>query len=173
MKQLFKFKPGIVTMVLASVTLLVLLFSVPRSLRDAIDRGGFYVFSQSFIEDIPKRLSGPGRFRFILQPLLATILGVRSGIADARKGRPPYLSAVLFHRKLRSELLKEGFRTIVNLVLMGILLDSIVQWLILGASYPGAALVVGPVLIATPYALARALANRCAAHMGRNRWPST
>ena len=43
---------------------------------------------------------------------------------------------------------------------MGILLDAVAQWLILGASYPGAALVVGPVLITIPYALARALANR-------------
>ena len=38
---------------------------------------------------------------------------------------------------------------------MGILLDAIAQWLILGASYPGAALVVGPMLITIPYALAR------------------
>jgi len=69
---------------------------------------------------------------------------------------------VLFNRKLRSELLKSGFASIVNLLLMGILLDSIFQWLILGTSYPGAALVVGPVLIAGPYTLSRALANRCA-----------
>ena len=46
---------------------------------------------------------------------------------------------------------------------MGILLDSVCQWLILGASYPGAALVVGPVLIALPYAVARALGNRVTA----------
>jgi hypothetical protein len=32
--------------------------------------------------------------------------------------------------------------------------------MILGQSYPGAALVVGPVLITTPYAIARALSNR-------------
>jgi len=69
---------------------------------------------------------------------------------------------VLFNRKLRPELLKSGFASIVNLLLMGILLDSIFQWLILGTSYPGAALVVGPVLIAGPYTLSRALANRCA-----------
>jgi len=44
---------------------------------------------------------------------------------------------------------------------MGILLDAVCQWLILGASYPGpgAVLVVGPVLIVGPYTLARALAN--------------
>src|SRR5262249_41659574 len=116
-------------------------------------------FSSSFIEDIPKRLSGPGRFRFILQPLIATILGIRSGIADARLGRPPYFFGLLFNRKLRPELLKSGFTTTVNLLLMGILMDSICQWLILGSSYPGAALVVGPVLIAAPYTVARALAD--------------
>jgi hypothetical protein len=89
-------------------------------------------------------------------------LGIRNGISDARNGRPPYLLAILFDGKLRRGLLKEGFSSVVNLVLMGILLDSIAQWLILGASYPGPALVVGPVLISVPYTLARALANRCA-----------
>ena len=46
-------------------------------------------------------------------------------------------------------------------MLMGILIDSIAQWLILGASYPGAAVLVGPVLIMIPYAIVRALTNRC------------
>jgi hypothetical protein len=155
------------TLVLASITLLVLLLSAPASLREAYHRGGFYVFSRSFVEDIPKRLSGPGRLRFILQPLIATILGIRSGLADARSGRPPYIWGVLFNRELRSELLKSGFATIVNLVLMGILLDSIFQWVIFGSSYPGAALVVGPLLIVTPYSMARALTNRCARLRGR------
>jgi hypothetical protein len=150
------------TVVLASITLLVLLFSVPASLVEAFHRGGFYIFSRSFIEEIPMRLSGPGRLRFILQPLIAAVLGIRSGLADARGGRPPYIWGVIFNRELRSELLRSGFVTIVNLVLMGILLDSIFQWLIFGTSYPGAAMVVGPVLIVTPYSLARALTNRCA-----------
>ncbi len=51
---------------------------------------------------------------------------------------------------------------------MAVLLDSVCQWLILGASYPGAALVVGPVLIAGPYAVARALANRVAKARARH-----
>lgn len=156
-----------VTAILAGFTLLVLMFSVPGSLRDAFNRGGFYLFSQEFLEDIPKRLSGPGRFRFVLQPLIATILGIRSGLADARAGRPPYLYGVLFHRDLRGQLMKSGFETVVNLLLMGILLDSILQWVILGASYPGAALLVGPTLIVGPYAIARALANRLA-HLRRH-----
>jgi hypothetical protein len=155
------------TVILAGLTLLVLALSVPGSLRDAFDRGGIYLFSRAFFEDIPKRLAGPGRFRFVLQPLIATLLGIRNGLADARAGRPPYLYGVLFHRGLRGELLRTGFETVVNLMLMGILLDAVFQWVILGVSHPGAALVMGPVLIGGPYALARALSNRAAGLRGR------
>ena len=77
---------------------------------------------------MPERLTGPGRFRLLLQPLVATFLGIRSGVADARAGRPPYLSGVLFHRDLRGELARTGFETVVNLLLMGILLDAVFQW---------------------------------------------
>jgi hypothetical protein len=152
--------PSIATVVLASLTLLLLVLSAPASLREAYDRGGFYLFSHSFFEDIPKRLVGPGWFRFILQPLVATFLGIRGGIADARSGRPPYLYGIFFNRGLRRELLESGFTTVVNLLLMGVLLDAVLQYLILGTSYPGAALVVGPTLIVAPYTVARALANR-------------
>jgi hypothetical protein len=159
------------TLVLAALTLLVLTVSVPGALRDAFDRGGFYLFSRAFLEDIPKRLTGPGRFRFVLQPLIATLLGIRSGLADARAGRPPYLLGLLTDRQRRGELAREGLATVANLLLMGILLDSVFQWVILGASYPGPALVVGPVLIATPYAVSRALANRAARLRGSARDP--
>ena len=63
--------------------------------------------------------------------------------------------------------MRSGFATVANLLLMGILMDSVFQWVILGVSHPGAALVVGPVLIVAPYALARSLANRLARLRGR------
>jgi hypothetical protein len=151
-----------ITIILAVLTLLTLVLSVPGSLRDAFDRGGIYLFSQAFLEDIPKRLTGPGRFRFILQPLFAIILGVLNGLADARAGRPPYLCGIIFHQKLRRELMRDGFSTIVNLLLMGILLDAVLQRIILGVAHPGPALIIGPVLIVTPYTIARALSNRLA-----------
>lgn len=148
------------TAILGGLLCLVLLLSVPASLRDAYDRSGFYLFSQSFIEDIPKRLTGPGRFRFVLQPLIAIILGIRGGRADQKAGRPPYLYGMIFNQGSRRELLTSLFASVTNLILMGILMDSVFQWFILGISYPGAALVVGPVLIVAPYSIARALANR-------------
>jgi hypothetical protein len=150
------------TIILAGLTLLALVLSAPGSLRDAYDTGEIYMFSRAFFEDIPGRLAGPGRFRFVLQPLAAIVLAVGSGLADWRAERPPYLCGVLFHRELRGELASSGLKTVINLILMGILMDAVFQWVIFGVSHPGAALAVGPVLILLPYALARSLSNRLA-----------
>ena len=150
----------IVRRVVFALVILVLVASVPSSLRYAYQHGGFYMFSKQFLIDLPKRLTGPGRFRFVLQPTVAIFLGIRAGIADRRAGRPPYIFSLLSDRKRRWELLKEGIAEVSTLVAFAILLDAISQWLILRAIYPGPALVVGPVLIAFPYSASRALANR-------------
>lgn len=150
------------TLVLLALTAVVFVVAAPMALRDAFEHGQFYVFTTRFLTDIPKRLVGPGRFRFVLQPTLAIFLGIRDGLVDARAGRSPYLFAVLSGRGDRRELARSALSAIANLLLMGILLDAVFQWVILGIAYPGAALVVGPVLIAAPYTLSRALANRAA-----------
>jgi hypothetical protein len=147
---------------LAGLTLLVLVLSLPGSLRDAFNRGGIYLFSQAFLEDIPRRFTGPGRFRFVLQPLIATILGVLNGLADRRAGRPPYLYGMIFHRNLRNDLVRTGFSAIANLLLMGIFLDAVFQWIMFRVVHPVPALIIGPILIILPYGIARALSNRLA-----------
>src|SRR5216117_4099526 len=98
-----------VTLILASLTVLVLVSSLPGSTRAAFERGGFYLFSRAFFEDMPKRLTGAGRFRFVFQPAVAILLGTRDGLLDTRAGRPPYLYGALFHRSRRRELLQSGF----------------------------------------------------------------
>jgi hypothetical protein len=150
------------TWVLAGFTLVVLVAAAPGALRDSWERGGIYLFSWEFFEDLPRRLTGPGRFRFVFQPLVAILLGVRAGRADARAGRPPFILAVIGHEQQRRQMLAETASELGNIVLFGILLDAVSQWLILGVAHPGAALVVGPVLIGLPYALARAVGNRLA-----------
>ncbi len=158
-----------VTLVLAVLTVLALALSVPGSAREAWERGGFYVFSRDFVLDLPRRLFGPGRFRFLLQPAVAVALGIAAGRRDRREGRPPYLRRLLVGGEERAHLVRSAWFDIANLVLAGVLVDSVCQWLILGVSYPGAALVVGPVLIGAPYAAARALANRVTAVRERSR----
>jgi hypothetical protein len=156
------------TLVLLTLTVGVLVLSAPEALRRNLERGEVYVFSWRFLADIPARLAGPGRFRFILQPTLAALLGGRDGVADARAGRPPYFLALFSGTGGRRQLLRSALSSIANLLLMGILLDAVFQWVIFGASHPGAAVLVGPVLIAAPYSLARALANRAARGLRRD-----
>ena len=59
-------------------------------------------------------------------------------------------------------MLKEAFEKLAVLIAMTILLDALSQFLILHEVFLGPALVVGPVLIAMPYSLSRALSNRIA-----------
>lgn len=134
--------------------------ATPRALLYAYHHGGFYLLSRQFLIDLPKRLTGPGRFRFILQPAVAIFLGIRGGKADARLGRPPYIFSVFFHSEHRKTVLREAFEHLATLLGVAILLDAISQFLILHQIFPGAALVVGPVLIALPYSISRALSNR-------------
>jgi len=148
------------TMALFIVTAAVLVMASPAALRDDLARGQIYAFSRDFLDDIPKRLTGPGSFRFILQPLIAIALGSRDGVLDRRAGKVPYLLALITGTGRRRELLRSGLSAIVNVLLMGILLDAVFQWIIFRAVHPGAALILGPVLIAAPYTLARAFANR-------------
>jgi hypothetical protein len=153
------------TIALAVLVVVAFCLAAPAAMRANLERGNFYIFASTFFTDLPRRLAGPGRFRFVLQPTIATALGIRDGIADRRAGRGPFLRELILGED-RWALLSSGIAVTRNLVLMGILLDTICQWLILGVAYPAAALVVGPVLIASPYAVARALANRAARALG-------
>ncbi len=146
------------TMTAAAV--LILLAALPAAVYDTIETGRVYLFSRQFIDELPQRLTGPGRFRFVLQPLVAIVLGWRSGLIDARAGRAPYLYGLLMAGDNRMELLRSGTADIRNLAAMGIVLDAVAQLLIYRQVHPGAALVVGPILVSIPYAVARALTNR-------------
>jgi hypothetical protein len=145
-----------------ALALLVIAAAIPSAIVDTIETGRVYLFSSEFLEELPQRFTGPGRLRFILQPMIAILLGVRSGLADARAGSPPYLFGLLFDAGRRRELLRSGAAAVGNLLAVGIVMDVVFQLVIYQAVHPGAALVVGPILIGVPYALSRALTTRVA-----------
>lgn len=147
------------SIILTLIVVAVLLAAVPGSLRDLLHNGP-YLFTERFFDDIAARLTGPGKFRFILQPIMAMIIGSRHGIADARANLPNFLWGVAFHAQHRRYLVRSTIAGVRDLVAIAILLDVISQAIIFHNVHPGAALIVGPVLIAIPYALARALSNR-------------
>lgn len=144
------------------LAILVIVAAIPFAIMDTLETGHIYLFSSQFLEELPRRFSGPGRFRFILQPVIAILLGVRGGLADARAGNPPYLFGLLFAAEHRRELLRSGAAAITTLVAMGILLDLVFQLILYRAVHPGAALLIGPILICVPYTLSRALTARLA-----------
>jgi len=146
--------------IMTAAAVLILVAAIPSAVRDTMETGRVYLFSQQFLDELPQRLTGPGRLRFLVQPLVAIVLGWRGGLGDARAGRPPYLVGLLMGGEHRRELLRSGLATIRNLIAVGIVLDAVAQLLIYGQVHPGAALVIGPVLICLPYSVARALTNR-------------
>ena len=148
--------------ILPIIVVAILLAFTPHALYRVIKNGNVYLFTSDFFGDILARLHGPGRFRFILQPTVAMLLGIRDGRKDAREGGAPFLWALISHNELRPQLLKHMFTSVRNLVSIAILLDLISQYLIFRLVRPGAALILGPVLIAAPYSCARALSNRLA-----------
>lgn len=145
--------------ILTTLVILIILVTLPGQIQ-RLAQSGFYVFTWQFFQDMLARLSGPGRLRFLIQPSVAIFLGIRDGKSDARKGSPPFLWALLNHRGRRLSLLRHGISSIRDVVAIAVLLDIISQYLIFREIHVGAALILGPVLIAAPYALSRALANR-------------
>jgi hypothetical protein len=73
---------------------------------------------------------------------------------------PPFLWALTFHGAHRRELLRSTFASVRDLVAVAILLDILSQFLIFREIHPGAAVLLGPVLIGVPYSVSRAFANR-------------
>lgn len=146
----------------------LLLIATPFAVREFVHTGQLYVLSHRFMEDLVARLHGPGKMRFVFQPIAATILGARDGVKDARAGKPPFLSGLVFHPADRPGLLRSALASVRNLVAIAILLDIIAQFIIFRMVHPGAALLLGPVLIAAPYGVSRAVTNRIARWRGRH-----
>ena len=149
------------------LALLVIAATIPFAIVDTFEKGRIYLFSSQFLEELPQRFSGSGRLRFILQPLIAILLGVRGGMTDARVGNPPYLFGLFFAAGQRRELLRSAGEAISILLAMGIILDVVFQLVLYREVHPGAALLIGPILICTPYAITRALTNRLTRSLGR------
>jgi hypothetical protein len=144
------------------LAVLVIAAGLPGAIMDTVETGRVYLLSSQFFEELPQRFTGPGRFRFVLQPVIAILLGLRGGLADARAGSPPYLFGLIFGVGRRGELMRSGAVAIRTLLAVGIILDVVFQLVIYREVHPGAALVVGPILVSVPYALSRALTNRLA-----------
>jgi hypothetical protein len=103
------------------------------------------------------RPGGPMTFRFILQPSMAAIAAIHDGLQDARSGRPPYLWTILHTPRERIGRLREGLNATAKIILLGLAMDAIYQFLVLGTFHPNEALIVVVLLAFVPYVILRGL----------------
>jgi hypothetical protein len=113
-------------------------------------------------QDLTGRPGGSMSFRFILQPIMATIAAVYDGINDARLGRSPYFWTLLHDAERRGKRLSEGLASTARIILLGLGMDTIYQLKELGTFYPGEAVIIALALAFVPYLLMRGPVERIA-----------
>src|SRR5262249_38012929 len=115
---------------------------------------------EQFWHDLVERPDGPMRFRFVLQPLMATIVAIRDGLKDVRSGRSPYFATVLGNPQERMGRLREGLNATARILALGLVMDVIYQAIVFKTFYPDQALVVALVLAFVPYLIIRSVIAR-------------
>lgn len=117
-------------------------------------------------ENLLGRISGPMHLRVFLQPAMAMIFAIMAGIADARKGKPPYFWAMFTDPAHRADLLRDGWKDVGKVFILAIVLDAVYQFIVARFVYPGEALLVALLLAIVPYLVVRGLATRIARSAG-------
>jgi hypothetical protein len=112
------------------------------------------------IEQLLGRSSGPLHFRFVMQPVVATIIAVRAGLRDAREGQPPFLWTVLSNAAERKRLIQSGWKDIGRMFTIAFLMDSAYQLFFLRGFYPVQALIVAIAVAVVPYVVLRGIVTR-------------
>jgi hypothetical protein len=117
---------------------------------------------QRLWDELVARPSGPMAFRFILQPVMGAIFAIRDGMKDAREGRAPYFWTVLTDPARRGPSLREGFVTMSRVIALGVIMEAIYQWRVVGGFRPLEMAIVVLLLCFVPYLLIRGPVARIA-----------
>jgi hypothetical protein len=113
--------------------------------------------------DLIARVTGPMKFRLVLQPAMATFFAIRDGLKDAREGNPAYFWALFTDKGERERMVKSGWKDVGKVFILAVVLDVVYQliehrWTV----YPGEAILVAIILAIIPYLLFRGPVNRIA-----------
>jgi hypothetical protein len=123
------------------------------------------MFSRGW-DELIARDSGPLHVRLIFQPLVATILAIRSGLNDAREGRPVFFWTLALEPAQRRALFRHLWKDVGKLFLVACVLDLVYQLLVLRWVYPVQTMIVATALAILPYLVFRGLANRLGRRIG-------
>jgi hypothetical protein len=114
------------------------------------------------VSQLVARVSGPMKFRVVLQPVMASLFAIRSGLADARAGKAPYFWSLLSDPGQRTDMIKDGWKSVGKVFILALVLDVVYQIIELRFVYPGEAIIVAFILAIVPYLILRGLTTRLA-----------
>src|SRR5262245_15717648 len=98
------------------------------------------------------RVRGPRQVRGVRQPAMAAFFAIRSGLADAREGREPYVWALLTgDHATRVAELKSGWKSVSRVFILAVVLDVVYQLYVLHFVYVPQAIAVAIILAIVPY----------------------
>jgi len=129
----------------------------------------FHDLHVQFWQEIFARPGGPLAFRFILQPVIASILATRDGWEDAKHHRNPYLWSLLKDPAGRMPRLREGLAAVSRVLLLGAGMDLVYQAVQLHAFRPLETVVIALGLAFVPYLIVRGPAARISRRILRRR----
>jgi hypothetical protein len=112
------------------------------------------------IENLAGRNSGPLHLRLFLQPLMATILAIRGGWADAWEGQPIFFWTIMREPKRTAAMFRNLWHIAGKVFLVAVVLDVIYQIIVLHWVYPIETLIVATVLALIPCMIVRGVGNR-------------
>jgi tryptophan-rich sensory protein len=113
-------------------------------------------------QNLLERPSGPMTFRFILQPVMAAIAALLDGVRDARTGRAPFLETVLTNPAKRVARLQEAVIATARIILLGLIIDTIYQFIEFETFHPAEAVIIALLLAFVPYVALRGIISRIA-----------
>lgn len=141
---------------------LVLVLSVTLVLLGVAMNGLSIADLERIWQNLLDRPSGPMAFRIVLQPVMASISAMADGVNDAKTGRNPYLWTVLTNPLKRSSRLHEGLISTARIILLGLGMDLIYQYLVFDTFHPAEAVIIAGLLCFLPYLLLRGPITRIA-----------
>ena len=111
-------------------------------------------------DNMAARVTGPMQLRLLLQPMMASIFAIRSGLADARGGKTPYFWSLFIDPVHRAEMVEDGWKSVGKVFVLALILDVIYQFIATAFVYPGEAIVTALWLAIVPYVILRGLVTR-------------
>ena len=113
-------------------------------------------------DNLIDRVTGPLKFRLVLQPLMACVYAVIAGLRDAKTGKAPYFWGLITDPSNRTAMIRDGWKSVGKVFILAVIIDVAYQIYVEHFVYPGEAVIVAVILAIVPYLILRGLVTRIA-----------